>query len=89
MKIPTQKGEHSSKCTELSLKGKEGTRYPKRVLFGGTFYGFQKYASYMKLVFVIANILLTTNTVWRSYNAIIRVIAGYSFGGRKLQIVKN
>ena len=24
MKIPTQKGEHSSKCTELSLKRKEG-----------------------------------------------------------------
>jgi len=22
--IPTQKGEHSWKCTELSLKGKEG-----------------------------------------------------------------
>jgi len=24
MKIPTQKGEHSCKCTELSLKQKEG-----------------------------------------------------------------
>ena len=24
MKIPTQKGEHSCKCTELSLKRKEG-----------------------------------------------------------------
>jgi len=24
MKIPTQKGGHSCKCTELSLKGKEG-----------------------------------------------------------------
>jgi len=24
MKIPTQKGEHSSKCTELSFKRKEG-----------------------------------------------------------------
>ena len=24
MKIPTQKGEHSCKCTDLSLKQKEG-----------------------------------------------------------------
>jgi len=27
MKIPTQKGEHSCKCTELSLKRKEGIGY--------------------------------------------------------------
>jgi len=26
MKIPTQKGEHSGKCTELSLKRKEGRK---------------------------------------------------------------
>ena len=26
MKIPTQKGEHSCKCTELSLKQKDGIR---------------------------------------------------------------
>jgi len=30
MKIATQKGEHSSKCTELSLKRKEGKHVQSR-----------------------------------------------------------
>jgi len=33
MKIPTQKGEHSCKCTELSLKRKSGITLAQILLF--------------------------------------------------------
>ena len=32
VEIPTKKGEHLWKCTELSLKRKEGIEQPVRVL---------------------------------------------------------
>jgi len=34
-KITTQKGEHSCKCTELSLKQKEGIHKPKLFMQSG------------------------------------------------------